>query len=185
MQDQLAYSVHCKKRAISISAMCKSILLIGILQFWNGIQIVHSLQVAKLPVARKTFSAVYSENSNSAGVENVEGSSGNGGAGGLMSMGTSLKSQLASAFSALDESDQYSAVVSGLCAKILDEPSMAGDQVVVALQDPIQLFGEMNSRRVKASGRSIMALIDVSQGSRNDVQQTILSLTRFIINFMY
>jgi hypothetical protein len=80
---------------------------------------------------------------------------------GLMSIGSALQSQLVSAFTALDESDQYDAVLTGLCAKILDNPSNSGDQVTVALQDPIQLLQEMNSRRIPASGRSLMALIDV------------------------
>ena len=78
-----------------------------------------------------------------------------------MSMGDSIKSQLASAFSALDESDQYDAVLTGLCAKILDQPSEDLGQVIEALQDPIQLMEEMNSRRIKAGSRSLMALIDV------------------------
>jgi hypothetical protein len=81
---------------------------------------------------------------------------------GLVAMGSSLQSQLASAFSALDESDQYDAVLTGLCAKILDEPSLSGNDVIVALQDPIQLLEEMNSRRVSAGSRSVMALVDVS-----------------------
>lgn len=68
------------------------------------------------------------------------------------------KSQLASAFAALDEGDQYDAVLTGLCAKILDEDADEEG----ALQDPITLMKEMNARRVKASGRSLMALIDVS-----------------------
>lgn len=76
-------------------------------------------------------------------------------------MGDSLKSQLASAFSALDESDQYDAVLTGLCAKILDQPSDDLSQVTEALQDPIQLMEEMNARRIKAGSRSLMALIDV------------------------
>lgn len=70
----------------------------------------------------------------------------------------SNKSQLASAFAALDEGDQYDAVLTGLCAKILDEDA----EEEGALQDPITLMKEMNARRVKASGRSLMALIDVS-----------------------
>ena len=81
---------------------------------------------------------------------------------GLVPSGFSLQSQLASAFSNLDESDQYDAVLTGLCAKILDEPSLAGDDVIVALEDPISLLEEMNGRRVKAGSRSLMALIDVS-----------------------
>ena len=78
-----------------------------------------------------------------------------------MSMGDSLKSQLQNAFSALDEGDQYDAVLTGLCAKILDQPKDDSDQIIVALQDPLQLLDEMNSRRIKAGSRSLMALIDV------------------------
>lgn len=81
---------------------------------------------------------------------------------GLVAAGSSLQSQLASAFSNLDESDQYDAVLTGLCAKILDEPTMSGDEVIVALEDPINLLEEMNTRRVSAGSRSLMALVDVS-----------------------
>ena len=81
---------------------------------------------------------------------------------GLVAAGSSLQSQLASAFSNLDESDQYDAVLTGLCAKILDEPSLSGDDVIIALKDSINLLEEMNSRRVSASSRSLMALVDVS-----------------------
>jgi hypothetical protein len=102
----------------------------------------------------RVSSSLHSENPASS---NENGASG----GGLMSFGDSLKSQLASAFSALDESDQYDAVLTGLCAKVLDNPSVDSDQVVVALQDPIRLMEEMNSRRIKAGSRSLMALIDV------------------------
>jgi hypothetical protein len=94
----------------------------------------------------------------------AEAESANGASAGLATIGSSLQSQLASAFSALDESDQYDAVLTGLCAKILDS-SKQGDAVSVALQDPIQLLEEMNARRVKASGRSLMSLIDVSFAS--------------------
>lgn len=81
---------------------------------------------------------------------------------GLVAMGSDLQSQLASAFSALDEGDQYDAVLTGLCAKILDQPTLAGDLVIDALKDPISLLEEMNSRRVSAGSRSLMALVDVS-----------------------
>ena len=80
---------------------------------------------------------------------------------GLVAAGSTLQSQLASAFSALDESDQYDAVLTGLCAKILDQPTMSGDDVIVALQDAVQLLEEMNSRKVQAGSRSLMALVDV------------------------
>ena len=92
--------------------------------------------------------------------ESVNG--GDAGGGGLATLGNSLQSQLASAFSALDETDQYDAVLTGLCAKILDDTTKQGDDVKVALQDSINLLQEMNTRRVKASGRSLSALIDVS-----------------------
>jgi hypothetical protein len=86
---------------------------------------------------------------------------------GLLAMGNSLQSQLASAFSALDESDQYDAVLTGLCAKILDQPSLSGDEVIVALQDSISLLEEMNLRKVSAGSRSLMALVDVSTSYYN------------------
>merc|ERR1719162_1427064 len=81
---------------------------------------------------------------------------------GLVAIGSSLQSQLASAFSALDENDQYDAVLTGLCAKILDQPSLSGDEVIVALQDSISLLEEMNSRKVSAGSRSLMALVDAA-----------------------
>jgi len=81
---------------------------------------------------------------------------------GLVPSGFSLQSQLASAFTNLDETDQYDAVLTGLCAKILDQPSLSGDAVIMAMDDPMNLLEEMNKRRVSASSRSLMALIDVS-----------------------
>jgi hypothetical protein len=72
-----------------------------------------------------------------------------------------LKSQLVSAFTSLDESDQYDAVLTGLCAKILDSSESESLDVKSALNDPMQLLGEMNNRRIPASARSMMAFIDV------------------------
>jgi hypothetical protein len=153
------------------------VLLAAILQCLN-VDSVLSLQ-SSLPFAtnrfsaskpaeslkRSPFSAFYAENQNQAqsstGLESPQDASVNGSSGGLMNIGDSLKSQLASAFSNLDESDQYDAVLTGLCAKILDQPSTSGNQAAVALQDPIQLVEEMNGRRIPASPRSLMALIDV------------------------
>ena len=83
------------------------------------------------------------------------------GQGGLMSM-KSLQTQLASAFSALDETDQYDAVLTGLCAKILDQTTVPEGEAPPSLDDPIQLVEEMNARRVRASPRSLMSFIDVS-----------------------
>lgn len=84
-------------------------------------------------------------------------------------------SLLASAFDALNEDDKYDAVLTGLCSKILDgkiqvDPEQIGKEATLTpsdlalekLKDPIRLLGEMNQRRVKASSRSLMALIDVS-----------------------
>jgi len=69
------------------------------------------------------------------------------------------KSQLAAAFTALDESDQYDAVLTGLCAKILDNQEGAD---AASLEDSAALLTEMNQRRIPASPRSLMALIDAT-----------------------
>ena len=94
----------------------------------------------------------------------------NGGASSLI-LSNDNKSKLASAFSNLAENDQYDAVLTGLCAKILDDTE--NQKAMSALQDPISLLQEMNDRKVLASGRSLMALIDVSKsrmiGSRHVV----------------
>eukprot|EP00980_Cylindrotheca_fusiformis_P008787 scaffold1869_cov122-Cylindrotheca_fusiformis.AAC.49 len=127
--------------------------------FQHSVYKLQGKETIELSLSRNNFrsdsTSLYSENSSNS---NEDRSS----AGGLMSLGDSLKSQLASAFSALDESDQYDAVLTGLCAKVIDNPTMDPDQVVVALQDPIQLMQEMNDRRIKAGSRSLMALIDAS-----------------------
>lgn len=70
------------------------------------------------------------------------------------------RASLASAFSNLSENDQYDAVLTGLCAKILDDTSE--EKAISSLQDPVSLIVEMNGRNVKASGRSLMALIDAT-----------------------
>ena len=78
------------------------------------------------------------------------------------------KSQLAAAFGALDESDQYDAVLTGLCAKLLDTTTNTADNDddaasnTQSLDDPVALLTEMNDRQIPASPRSLMALIDVS-----------------------
>jgi hypothetical protein len=88
------------------------------------------------------------------------------------------KAQLFDAFAALSDVDQYDAVLTGLCAKILDNDAAANksagetvngastdgamDPRVARLQDPIRLLQEMNQKRLVASPRSLMALIDVS-----------------------
>lgn len=86
---------------------------------------------------------------------------------GLVASGLSSQSQLASAFSALDETDQYDAVLTGLCAKILDQPSLADEEVIFALRDPICLLEEMNSRKISAGSRSLMALVDAAAAAKD------------------
>jgi hypothetical protein len=82
--------------------------------------------------------------------------------GGLITAADS-KSQLFNAFAALDLNDQYDAVLTGLCAnKILDDASVSPAGAREALEDPLQLLREMNQKRIQASPRSLMALIDVS-----------------------
>lgn len=101
-------------------------------------------------------------------------------------------SLLESAFAALDETDQYDAVLTGLCAKILDGEASStpveGEEVVVGtmsktkkafrtLKDPIRLLGEMNGRGVTASGRSMMALVDATARTEDPrAMSTVLSL---------
>jgi hypothetical protein len=117
-----------------------------------------------------------SESGNTSGVNRDRGdvsSDGGSGGGGLVTA-SDAKSQLFSAFAALDLSDQYDAVLTGLCAKILDNDdqstssSSTGSQISKILQDgPMQLLQEMNQKRIVASPRSIMALIDVRKRNVN------------------
>mmetsp|Transcript_13481 Transcript_13481/g.20874 ORF Transcript_13481/g.20874 Transcript_13481/m.20874 type:complete len:461 (-) Transcript_13481:368-1750(-) len=90
----------------------------------------------------------------------------NGSTAGIVSVASQdNKSRLASAFAALDETEQYDAVLTGLCAKILDDDT--DEETREALKDPIKLMQEMNARRVTASGRSLMALIDATCASQD------------------
>ena len=130
-------------------------------------------------------SAIYSE---------PNGSSNTG-----ISFGSAGASLLNDAFSALSQSDQYDAVLTGLCAKILDgeqkqtaappddnngdaadidgptgfsaeEAQQAArlaalsptERAFATLSDPLSLLREMNGRRVRASPRSLSALIDAT-----------------------
>ena len=105
------------------------------------------------------------------------------------------RSQLFSAFTALSESDKYDAVLTGLCAKLMDKdvgdavdddpnnnlalPPGSTSNLIVGLQDPIQLISEMNDRRIPASPRSLQALMDVTVKSQDAPQMaTIISLCR-------
>jgi hypothetical protein len=82
-----------------------------------------------------------------------------------------MKKQLLNAFTNLGTADQYDAVLTGLCAKILDDMATTTnnnnnentpDKIIVAIQDCTDLLEEMNASKITASSRSLMALIDVS-----------------------
>jgi hypothetical protein len=117
------------------------------------------------------------------GTVNVNGLDDSSGTG--MMLASEKASLLASAFEALEDKDQYDAVLTGLCAKLLDKDKEQQDDgsdtveeeaqrigrdatlsptqlAMEQLKDPIRLLGEMNLRNVRASGRSLMALVDVS-----------------------
>jgi hypothetical protein len=92
--------------------------------------------------------------------------------GGLVREMDIMKSQLFAAFTNLDLTDQYDAVLTGMCAKLLDnvdeenkateEEKMEENYYQNRLQDCRALLQEMTKSRIVASPRSIMALIDVS-----------------------
>ena len=84
------------------------------------------------------------------------------GSGGLI-LQADAKSQLFASFSALSLADQYDAVLTGLCAKILDSASATPEAALTALEDPLSLMEEMNAKRIPASARSLMALVDVRE----------------------
>jgi len=76
---------------------------------------------------------------------------------------------LTNAFASLNEEDKYDTVLTGLCAKILDgQIDTEEDEDVDPLDGPMDLLTEMNSRRVKASPRSLSAMIDVRSSNVSD-----------------
>jgi len=121
--------------------------------------------------SESSFSATAQDQEGSFSRTDLEGVNGDeaASASGIIPAAQTGASQLAAAFTALDESDQYDAVLTGLCAKILDNQNKksneagggGGDNNAAALQDPAALLTEMNQRRIPASPRSLMALIDV------------------------
>lgn len=84
---------------------------------------------------------------------------------------------LSEAFDALSESDKYDAVLTGLCAKILDSKENSNDKN--SIDGPLNLMKEMISRKVQASTRSVCALIDVATQSEDvwTVAQTMSTCT--------
>lgn len=88
----------------------------------------------------------------------------NGGGGLVAQQQEVVKTQLFSAFTNLGVADQYDAVLTGLCAKILDDNtdnSNTASSASVLLQDCTDLLQEMNEQKIAASPRSLMAMIDV------------------------
>ncbi|KAL7518820.1 hypothetical protein ACHAWX_003623 [Stephanocyclus meneghinianus] len=63
------------------------------------------------------------------------------------------------AFSSLDDKDKYDTVLTGLCAKVIDEGASSANQGLI---DPIRLLEEMNSSRIVAGPRGIISLIDAT-----------------------
>ena len=90
-------------------------------------------------------------------------SSNNSGGGLVQQTDSVMKKQLLNAFTNLGTADQYDAVLTGLCAKVLDDTNaITPDTTIVAIQDCTDLLEEMNASKITASSRSLMALIDVS-----------------------
>ena len=136
---------------------------------------------------RSTNSAVYSEPSGSS-----------------ISVGSAGASLLNDAFANLSQGDQYDAVLTGLCAKILDggpkaaaaAPTETGEadevetsastaalspteRAFATLSDPLSLLQEMNGRRVKAGPRSLSSLIDATVTTESaSAMATVLSLAK-------
>ena len=81
----------------------------------------------------------------------------------LVTHSDAVRSQLFSAFTNLGVADQYDAVLTGLCAKILDTAGsrITETQAAASLRDCTDLLQEMNEQKIPASPRSLMALIDV------------------------
>ncbi|GKZ01366.1 hypothetical protein MPSEU_001087600 [Mayamaea pseudoterrestris] len=98
----------------------------------------------------------------------------------IITSADSSKSQLFSAFSALDLNDQYDAVLTGLCAnKILDNVSVSASEALEIMSDPLQLLQEMNQKKIRASPRSLMAMIDSAVKTQDaSCMQKVLTLAR-------
>lgn len=71
------------------------------------------------------------------------------------------RNQLLTAFTNLGLNDQYDAVLTGLCAKLLDSAATTTTILASSLVDCTDLLQEMNEQKIAASPRSLMALIDV------------------------
>jgi hypothetical protein len=118
-------------------------------------------------------------------------------------LGSTANNFLASAFAALDEREQYDTVLTGLCAKILDETATTStnaqdpankiaidatltpsQRAYEKLKDPISLLQEMNNRNISASARSLVALVDVRDGPRRFMLHLFPRVTTTIFFFL-
>ncbi|KAL3910400.1 MAG: hypothetical protein SGILL_007705 [Bacillariaceae sp.] len=150
-------------------------LIVGLLM---QIHIASSFQFASLQRSCNNLPTVTGQSQSATTLPAASSGDNEEAASGLVAMGSSLQSQLASAFSQLDESDQYDAILTGLCAKVLDDSSLKGPDVVTALEDSSQLMEEMNARRVVAGSRSIMALVDAAAAASDaKLMAKVMSLT--------
>jgi hypothetical protein len=72
------------------------------------------------------------------------------------------------AFSSLNDRDKYEAVLTGLCAKIIDGGEKNANRE--SLLDPMRLMEEMNSSGIIAGPRGIIGLIDVRVDQKQNTQ---------------
>ena len=81
-----------------------------------------------------------------------------GGSSGSMMLASESGRLLNAAFSSLDDKDKYETVLTGLCAKLIEDPSNARE----GLGDPMKLVDEMTSQGIAVGPRGMIGLIDVS-----------------------
>ncbi len=79
-----------------------------------------------------------------------------------------IQQQLNEAFSSLNDRDKYEAVLTGLCAKIIDGGEKNANRE--SLLDPMRLMEEMNSSGIIAGPRGIIGLIDVRVDQKQNTQ---------------
>eukprot|EP00934_Nitzschia_sp_Nitz4_P008598 Nitzschia sp. Nitz4//scaffold290_size23356//8560//9821//NITZ4_008488-RA/size23356-processed-gene-0.26-mRNA-1//-1//CDS//3329546093//8588//frame0 len=70
--------------------------------------------------------------------------------------GDAEPSRLSFAFQSLNEKDQYDAVVTSLCERVMNQGNVS------ALNEPLELVEEMNRRHIQAKYRTLTTLIDAS-----------------------
>lgn len=81
---------------------------------------------------------------------------------------------LNAAFSSLDDKDKYETVLTGLCAKLIEDPSNTKE----GLGDPMKLVDEMTSQGISVGPRGMIGLIDATaQTSDARIMANVLSLS--------